>query len=47
MIEYWRRYYEGQDGIVSVWGSVSVRGGVGVRVVGVRGDMGDGVVCVY
>ena len=21
------RYYEGQDGIVSVWGSVSVRGG--------------------
>ena len=27
VIEYWRRYYEGQDGIVSVWGSVGVRGG--------------------
>ena len=40
VIEYWRRYYEGQDGIVSVWGSVSVRGGVSVSGgVSVRGSV--------
>ena len=37
VIEYWRRYYEGQDGIVSVRGSVSVRGGVGLRGGGCKG----------
>ena len=41
VIEYWRRYYEGQDGIVSVWGSVSVRDGVSVSGgVSVRGGVG-------
>lgn len=37
VIEYWRRYYEGQDGMVSAWGSIGVRGDAGVRSGGCEG----------
>lgn len=29
MVEYWSRYYEGHDGLVSCEGDVSVRSGAG------------------